>query len=123
MKTSDYWEEYMKAAEAGESRKSFSERVGVSTRECWRRTYEKRQQGYDIPQLPTKRGDLPDSEFAEIMAKHGIKKTEVSKPAAKKATPKKATPKPEPAKPEPQEEISSEDSLPEEIAELLRGVN
>ena len=123
MKKSDYWTEYMKAVEAGESRKSFAERVGLTPQAVWTRTYDKRRLGYDIPQLPTERGNLPHSEFAEIMAKHGIKKTEVRKPAAKKATPKKATPKPEPAKPEPQEEISSEDSLPEEIAELLRGVN
>ena len=130
MKTSEYWTEYMRAVEAGEYRKSLAERVGLTPQAVWTRTYDKRRLGYDIPQLPTSRGNLPHSEFAEIMAKHGITRTDskksASKPAAKKSAAKKTAVDLSVYNlaGKPNEDRQEKDSdLPDSILELLGGAD
>lgn len=123
MRASEYWEEYMKAVEAGESRKKFAERVGLTPQAVWTKTYDKRRMGYDIPQLPTERGNLPHSEFAEIMERHGIKRKDGSKkkpgPKSRKAEIPMGQGKTVALTPK--EEADNEDDLPDEILDIIRG--
>jgi len=93
-KQNEFWSEYMRAVEAGESRSSFAERMGTSPQRVWQRVYDKQRQGWDIPQLQTDRNRVNNSEFRKVMEQFGVKrngKASASKPAAPK---KKSKPLP-----------------------------
>lgn len=111
MSKSDFWEEYLKAVESGETRKEFAARMGTTTNAVYSRVYDKRKLGYDLPHLPPgPHASTRRSEFAELMEKHGIVRQDKPLDATSKTSKrKKSKPKPKVEKaPKPVEESHGE---------------